>query len=74
MSTEPVTTSEARSVDDLPSVLRIGEVAAFLRCDRSTIYELVRRGELPVIRLGRTFRVSREALGRFLAGHDVSGG
>jgi excisionase family DNA binding protein len=62
----PGTTPEVTSLEALPPVLRVGEVADFLRCDRSKVYELVRRGDLPVIRLGRSFRVSREVLGRFL--------
>ncbi|GGI02819.1 helix-turn-helix domain-containing protein [Egicoccus halophilus] len=61
---------EASSLDSLPDVLRVDEVAAFLRCDRSTVYELVHRGELPVIRLGRAFRVSRDALARFVSAPD----
>ena len=66
------TTTEARSVDELPPVLRVDEVATFLRCDRGTVYKLVERGELPVVRLGRSFRVTREVLGRFIAGEDTS--
>lgn len=61
-------TRQPVTIDELPPVLRIGEVARFLRCDPSTVYDMVARGDLPVIRLGRVFRVSREALGRFVAG------
>jgi excisionase family DNA binding protein len=56
---------------DLPAVLKVPEVARFLRVDKSTVYALVDRGELPVVKIGRSFRVTRDQLGRFLAGQDA---
>jgi excisionase family DNA binding protein len=53
---------------DLPPVLKVPEVASHLRCDPATIYELIRRGELEVVKLGRAFRITREALTRFVEG------
>jgi excisionase family DNA binding protein len=45
---------------DEPTVLTVDELARLLRVDRKTIYELVRRGELPgVRRLGRSVRIHR---------------
>lgn len=43
----------ARIVEDPRLVVTISEAAAFLGISRSFAYELVRRGELRVIRLGR---------------------
>lgn len=48
-------------------LLRLGEVQAELALSRSTIYRLVRSGELPARRVGRALRVEREALDRFVA-------
>ena len=48
--------------EDLPVFLTVKEAALLLRLKRSTAYELVRRGEIPAIRLGRFIRVPREAL------------
>jgi excisionase family DNA binding protein len=59
--------SEARCIDDLPPILRVSEAAAYLRCDPATVYALIRRGELAVVRLGRAFRITRDALARFVA-------
>ena len=47
---------------DLPPVLTVDEVAAFLRTGRSATYEAVRVGQIPSIRVGRKIRVSRDQL------------
>ncbi len=57
-----------KSLAELPDVLRVEEAAAVLRISRGTAYELARRGELPVIRLGRRLLVSKAALTRMLEG------
>ncbi|MTV25164.1 helix-turn-helix domain-containing protein [Nitriliruptoraceae bacterium ZYF776] len=54
--------------DELPMVLRVSEVAELLRVDPDTVYSMVRRGELPVIRVGRVFRFSRDQLIQFVKG------
>ena len=52
-----------------PAVLTVDEAAAILRVDRKSIYESIRRGELPgVVRVGRVIRISRTALVQRLAG------
>ena len=45
-----------------PMLLRIPEVAAELRLGRSSVYQLIQAGELPVVRIGRAVRVSRADL------------
>ena len=45
-----------------PMLLRIPEVAAELRLGRSSGYQLIKAGELPVVRIGRAVRVSRADL------------
>ena len=57
-----------RDVVDEPTVLTVDEVARVLRVDRKTIYELIRRGELPgVRRLGRSVRIHRPTVLAWLA-------
>jgi excisionase family DNA binding protein len=46
--------------------VRVDEAAQILGISRSTAYEAVRRGELPVIRIGRRLVVPRAALERML--------
>lgn len=61
------------SLDDLPEVLTVEEAASVLRISRGAAYELARqwresdgRHGLPVVTLGRSLRVPRHALQRFL--------
>ena len=47
-------------------VLKPSEVAEALAVSRGTVYEMIRRGEIPSIRMGRNVRVPRKALERWL--------
>ena len=55
-----------RSFDDLPDILTIPEVAAFLRIGRNPAYDAAQRGEIPTIQLGRRKIVSKASLGAML--------
>ncbi len=58
----------------LPLVLTVDEVATVLRVDRKTAYAVIAEGRLPgVRRLGRTIRVSRDALFEWLGEGEPSG-
>lgn len=46
--------------------LKVPEVAEELRIARSRTYELVADGEIPAVRIGRSVRVSRKELDRWL--------
>ncbi len=48
--------------------LKVPEVAEILRVARSRAYELVADGEIPAIKIGRSVRVSRKELDRWLEG------
>ncbi len=56
------------SVDDLPLVLTVVEVAAELRCAKWCVYEMVKRGDLRAVHVGRNLRIPRAELERLLAG------
>lgn len=47
-------------------LLTSGEVADQLRVSTMTVYRLIRRGQLPAVRVGRNYRVRREDLDEFL--------
>ena len=47
-------------------LLTAGEVADTLRVSTMTIYRLIRRGELPAVRVGRNYRVRAADLDRYL--------
>lgn len=56
-----------------PAVLTIEEAAKLLRIGRSAAYEAARRGEIPVIRLGRSLRVPRHRLEAMLGSINGDG-
>jgi excisionase family DNA binding protein len=52
---------------ELEMVLTINEVAQILRMHPTTIYRLVKRGELPGFKIGGAWRISRATLDLFLS-------
>jgi excisionase family DNA binding protein len=46
--------------------LTIAEVAARMRVSKMTVYRLVHGGELPAVRVGRSFRVTEEDVNEYL--------
>lgn len=58
--------------DDAPLLLRIPEAAKLLSISRTTLYQLVARGEVPVLRIGRSVRISRTAVERLERRDDAS--
>ena len=60
--------------NDNHETLKVREVAAILRCGRNQAYELIQRGEIRSVRIGRAIRVTREALDEFKAGREAASG
>jgi excisionase family DNA binding protein len=56
--------------DELPlgevSFLTVAEVAAIMRVSKMTVYRLVHSGDLPAVRVGRSFRVPERAVHDYL--------
>ena len=48
-------------------ILTVGEIADYLRVDRSTIYRLLKRHELPAFKVGRDWRFNVEEIDRWRA-------
>jgi excisionase family DNA binding protein len=46
--------------------LTVAEVAKVMRVSKMTVYRLVHSGELPAVRVGRSFRVRPEAVHAYL--------
>jgi excisionase family DNA binding protein len=46
--------------------LTVAEVAAVMRVSKMTVYRLVHSGELPAVRVGRSFRVSEHDVDEYL--------
>lgn len=47
---------------DLPKILRLIEAADFLCIHKNTVYKLIRRGDLPAFRVGKSWRIERNDL------------
>jgi excisionase family DNA binding protein len=46
--------------------LTVAEVAAVMRVSKMTVYRLVHNGDLPAVRVGRSFRVPEQAVHDYL--------
>lgn len=53
-------------------VLNVNDVAKALGLSRNSIYEGVKRGEIPCIRIGKRLLIPRVALERLLSSKDIS--
>lgn len=50
----------------LPKVLHVKDLAEVLSVSQNTAYNLVRSGQIRSIRIGRAYRIPREAIDEFL--------
>jgi excisionase family DNA binding protein len=46
--------------------LTVAEVATMMRVSKMTVYRLVHSGEMPAVRVGRSFRVPEPAVEQYL--------
>ena len=54
--------------------LTVAEVAAVMRVSKMTVYRLVHNGELPAVRVGRSFRVLEKDVDDYLRKSFYSAG
>ena len=52
--------------EDAGTFLTVAEVAEMMRVSKMTVYRLVHSGELPAVRVGRSFRVHEKAVKEYL--------
>ena len=57
----------AEQMEKVKAVLTIGEVAEMLRVHPTTVYRLLKRGDIPGFKIGGNWRVSVNALDRWLS-------
>jgi excisionase family DNA binding protein len=53
--------------------LTVAEVADVMRVSKMTVYRLVHSGEMPAVRVGRSFRVPQDALEQYLSTAYIEG-
>jgi excisionase family DNA binding protein len=49
------------------NLMTVAEVGALLRVSNMTVYRLIRSGELPALRIGKSFRIQQRDLTAFLS-------
>lgn len=52
--------------EDRGAFLTVAEVARGLRVSNMTVYRLVNSGQLPAVRVGRSYRISAQGVRRYL--------
>lgn len=62
---QPTPSSTPASMADV-RFLTVAEVATALRVSKMTVYRLVHSGDLPAVRVGRSFRVPEKAVQDYL--------
>lgn len=53
-------------LEHFPLVLHVKDLTQILSVSHNTAYNLVRSGEIRSIRIGRTYRIPREAVAEYL--------
>jgi len=66
-----MTTNKTPPPSEAADVLTMPEAAAFLRVTPQTVLRMLRANKLPAVKIGSRWRLSREALTRYLAGELV---
>jgi excisionase family DNA binding protein len=54
--------------------LTVAEVATLMRVSKMTVYRMVHGGDLPAVRVGRSFRVPEKAVHDYLRGAFIEAG
>jgi excisionase family DNA binding protein len=54
--------------------LTVAEVATVMRVSKMTVYRMVHAGELPAVRVGRSFRVQEKDVHDYLRGAFIEAG
>ena len=47
-------------LDDLPDVMQVEDVMAFLHIGRNTMYQLLKTGEFPALKIERQYRIPKK--------------
>jgi excisionase family DNA binding protein len=65
MPTKKSSTTEPPAIGQV-QFLTVAEVAKMMRVSKMTVYRLVHSGELPAVRVGKSFRVPEQAVHSYL--------
>ena len=62
------TDNELKLPSDPSQPLTVEECASFMRCGVNAVYDAIREKRLHAVKVGKSWRITREAIQRFLAG------
>ena len=57
----------AEGLEGVPRFLTVAEVADAMRVSKMTVYRMIHSGQMPAVRMGRSFRVPRRAVDDLIA-------
>jgi excisionase family DNA binding protein len=67
-----VTMTERRQLSTTGVLLTVSEVAAAMRVSNMTVYRLIKLGQLPAVRVGKSYRIRQSELDAFLESRSVN--
>lgn len=56
------------------SLLTVAEVAKHIRVSNMTVYRLIKQGDLPAVRVGKSYRVTEDDLNAYLSSQYTQAG
>jgi excisionase family DNA binding protein len=62
------------SGDGASAFVTVAEVAKQLRVSNMTVYRLINSGELPAVRIGKSYRLREEDVDRYLSARYTTAG
>jgi excisionase family DNA binding protein len=62
----------ANAVMERRAIMTVQEVARYLRVHTMTVYRLIQRGDLPAVRVGRSWRFRTDEISRWLLDRAVN--
>ena len=58
----------------MPSrMMTLAEVAQYLQVNRNTLYKLIRRGQIPVLKIGSDYRFGKNEIEKLMTNRQVKG-
>ncbi len=54
--------------------LTVAEVASLLRVSNMTVYRIIQAGQLPAVRVGKSYRITEDDVDRYLADRYTEAG
>jgi excisionase family DNA binding protein len=73
VGTEPVAGISSAKVEEGPLLLSVAAAANHLGLSRGSMYELINRGEIEHVRIGRRILIAREELTKFIEANSRTG-